>query len=99
MAEGQPIPADVTGAISADVLKRRRLVDVYRTQICALDSKIEHGVRIIKPGHRVEGVVGSGREATHIIAVPLTRRQIDNASRQLKILSIKLASSQMTPDF
>jgi hypothetical protein len=49
---------------------------------------------IINPGHRVQGIAGSGREATHIIVVPLTDRQRDNLGRHVAVLQGKLTSTK-----
>lgn len=85
---------EVTEATPEEAQERTRRIGIYRNQINRISIRLEHGVDIIKPGHRVQGVNGSGREATHIIAVPLTDRQRSNLGRHVAVLQRKLTSVQ-----
>lgn len=76
------------GEIQRNIARKSRLMRVYGIELSGLCSKLDFGAVMIKSGHRVKGVAGSGREATDPIFVPLSDRQIEATIRRIDRLLV-----------
>lgn len=90
-----PFPRTLDSRESQDLRERvereqeRRLS--WQIELEALDRAIKTGTYIVKPGHRVGGVPGTGEDQKQPIKAHYSRSQLERRSEKREILTAKLS--------